>query len=867
MSELKMIPGSKISSLIEKDMQDSYLRYSMSVIVSRALPDVRDGLKPVHRRVLFGMHELGLIPSKPTRKSAKIVGEIMGNYHPHGDSAIYDTLVRMAQDFSLRYTLVDGQGNFGSMDGDPPAAMRYTEARMTNFSEFMLEDLDKETVDFSPNFDDTLEEPVVLPSAFPNLLVNGSVGIAVGMATNMAPHNLREVTEAVKAVIDNPDIPCEDLINYVKGPDFPTGAIICGRAGIRDAYLTGRGKVKIRAEIEVEVDSKDRVQLVVKSIPYMVNKKELLEKIGDLVNEGRLEGINRANDESDREGMRIVIGLKRDAVPEVVKNNLYKYTRLQESFSIYNLALVNRQPKLLTLKDLCANYVEHRHEVIRRRTEYELKKAKERAHILEGFLKAFVRKEDIDEVVRIIRFENEPEQVLQARYGLSELQVKAILDVPLRNLKKINIEKYQTEYNEILLKIADLEDILAKKERIMAIVKTRLEEIAEKYGDARRSKIEDAEDDFDVEDLIAEEEQVITLSKSGYVRRLPLDTFKLQGRGGKGVIGTGLKDEDYVEKVFIASTHSYLLVFTNKGRVHWVKVYKLPEGSRTGKGIPIVNWLELTEGEKVSAIVPVRKFAEGFYLVFCTRQGVINKMNLGLFSNVRRAGVNAITLVGGDELVSVLLVQAENNLMIATRNGKAITFRPNSFRSMGRNSRGVRGIRLEDSDSVIRMIDIKANTLILTISEKGFAKRTDPEEYRVTNRGGKGVTNMNITDKTGSAVFVDAVLPDYDVIISTKEGKMIRIDLDDIRETGRSTQGVKAITLYEDDFVRDAAALPSVDEIESEADAEKATFENAIEVKEEIAEEAETLDVAEPAESPESVEEKTEEDQKLSDDI
>ena len=829
MSAIKMIPGTKVPSLIEKDMQDSYLRYSMSVIVSRALPDVRDGLKPVHRRVLFGMHELGLTPApKPTRKSATIVGEVMGKYHPHGDSAIYDTLVRMAQDFSLRYTLVDGQGNFGSMDGDPPAAMRYTEARMTHFAEFMLEDLDKNTVDFSPNFDSSLEEPVVLPSSFPNLLVNGSVGIAVGMATNMAPHNLREVTEAIKAVIDNPEILCEELLNFIKGPDFPTGAVICGRAGIRNAYLTGRGKIKVRADTEVETDSKGRNFLIVKSIPYMVNKKELLETIGRLVNEDKLEGINYANDESDREGMRIVIGLKRDAVPEVVKNNLFKYTRLQENFSIYNLALVNRQPKLLNLKDLCVNYVEHRYIVIRRRTEFELKKAKERAHILEGFRIAFAS-ENIEEVVRIIRFEDEPDQFLQTRYSLSELQVKAILEIRLRNIKKIEVKKLEEEYEELLLKIADLEDILAKKERIMDIVKIRLQEITEKYGDARRTKIEDSEDDFEYEDLIAEEEQVITLSKRGYVRRLPIDTFKIQGRGGKGVIGTGLKDEDYVEKVFTASTHSYLLVFTNKGRIHWVKVYKLPEGSRTGKGIPIVNFLELTEGERVSAIVPVRKFAEGFYLVFCTKQGTINKMNLSLFSNVRKAGVNAITLNDSDELVSVLLVQAENNLMIATKRGMAVTFPPNAFRSTGRGSKGVRGIRLNSNDSVIGMLDIKKDSLILTISENGFAKRTSPEEYRISNRGGKGVINMKTTERTGDAIFVDAVLPDYDVIISTKEGKMIRIDLDSIKETGRSAQGVKAIRLYDGDFVRDAAAIPSVEDIKSEADAEKAVFENSVE--------------------------------------
>jgi len=559
-----------------------------------------------------------------------------------------------------------------------------------------------------------------------------------------------------------------------------------------------------------------------------VNKKELLETIGKLVNDDKLEGINHANDESDREGMRIVVGLKKDAVPEVVKNNLFKYTRLQESFSIYNLALVNRQPKLLTLKDLCSNYVEHRYIVIRRRTEFELRKAKERAHILEGFRIALAP-ENIDEVVRIIRFEDDPDQILQTRYSLSEVQVKAILEIRLRNIRKIEVKKLEEEYEELLLKIADLEDILAKKERIMDIVKTRLQEIADKYGDVRRTKIEDAEDDLDYEDLIAEEEQVITLSKRGYIRRLPIDTFKLQGRGGKGVIGTGLKDEDFVEKVITASTHSYLLVFTNKGRMHWVKVYRLPEGSRTGKGIPIVNFLELTEGEKVSAIVPVRKFAEGFYLVFSTRQGIINKMKLGLFSSVRRLGVNAITLNEGDELVSVLLVQAENNLMIATKNGNAITFPPTAFRSTGRGSRGVRGIRLEDDDVVIGMIDIKKDSLILTISENGYAKRANPEDYRVTNRGGKGVTNIKITDKTGGVVFVDAVLPDYDVIISTKEGQMIRIDLDTIRETGRYSQGVKAITLSDGDFVRDAAAIPSVEDIESEADAEKAVFEKAVE--------------------------------------
>lgn len=829
MSE-KLVPGTNTRSLIEKDMQDCYLRYSMSVIVARALPDVRDGLKPVHRRVLFGMHDLGVYPGKPYKKSARIVGDVIGKYHPHGDSAVYETMVRMAQDFSLRYPLVDGQGNFGSVDGDSAAAMRYTEARMSRFAELMLEDLDKGTVDFGPNYDDSLEEPLVLPSAFPNLLVNGSTGIAVGMATSMAPHNLREIANAIKALIANPDLTPEELLPYVTGPDFPTGGIVCGRAGIREAYLTGRGRVKVRARMETEVDARGRTRFIVSEIPYMVNKSNLLEKMADLIRDKKLEGISDLRDESDRDGMRIVIELKRDAVAEVVQNNLFKYTQMQDTFSMYNLALVNRQPTVLNLKELCAHYIDHRHEIVVRRTEHDLKKAKDRAHILEGLR---IAQQNIDEVVRIIRSSPDTDTAkltLQSSFGLSEIQSQAIVDMRLRALTGLEIDKIENEYRQLLLTIADYEDILANRERRMAIVLARLEEVADRYGDERRTTIEDATDDFEYEDLIPEEEQVITLSRAGYIRRVPIDTFKAQGRGGKGVQGAGLKDEDYIERIFTASTHSYLLVFTNTGRMHWTKVYKLPEGARTGKGRPIVNVIEIGGNERVSAIVPVRKFAEGFSLVMCTRQGTINKMALSLFSRPRRAGINAITLEEGDELVSVLLAQEENNLMIATRDGQAITFPPSAFRTMGRGTRGVRGIRLDENDVVIAMVDLEKDTRVLTVTENGFAKRTDPDEYRVTGRGGKGVRNVQITEKTGPAVFVDAVKDDYDVIISTREGQVIRIAVESIRITGRDAQGVKAINLRDDDVVRDAVSLPSDEDIAQQSEISQHAFAEAKEV-------------------------------------
>ena len=874
MSE-EMVPGSQFKSLVEQDMEDCYLRYSMSVIVARALPDARDGFKPVHRRVMFSMHKLGVVPNKGTVKSARIVGDVIGKYHPHGDSAVYETLARMAQDFSLRYPLVYGQGNFGSIDGDSPAAMRYTEAKMNNLGALMLEDLEKDTVDMGPNYDESLEEPLVLPSALPNMIVNGTSGIAVGMATNMAPHNLREVGAAIHAMAENPDITGEELMEYVKGPDFPTGAIACGRSGIREAYLTGHGRVRVRARTEIETDAKGKPRIIVTEIPYMVNKAELCKKIADLVRDKRVDGITDIRDESSRD-IRIVIELRRDAVGEVVLNNLFKYTQLQTTFSIYNLALVNNLPKLLTLKDLLQVYIDHRLEVITRATQFDLKKAEARLHIIEGLR---IATQNIDEVVKIIRQSKTTEiakQSLQDRFSLDEIQSQAIVDMRLAQLVGLNIEKLEAEYNDLIATVADLKDILEKRERRIAIMLQKLDAVVEKYGDERRTTIGEAIDDSDDEDLIAEEEQVITLSKEGYIRRLPIDTFKAQNRGGKGIIGAGLKDEDNVEQIFTASTHSYLLVFTNKGRVYWTKVYRLPEGARNGKGRPIVNFVALTEGEKVQAVVPVRKFGGYFCLVFATKKGVINKMDLTLFSRPRKAGVNAISLDEDDELVKVQLVGmteeefkashaagsdddaaadgstgsptdkvpelaegepdddaddlAENRpiakdlLMLATKYGQAVTFPISCFRNMGRGTHGVKGITLADGDEVISLLWLKAGNKILTITENGYGKRSEPGTYRVTRRGSKGVRNLNVTDKIGPAVFVESVADDYDLIITSREGQVIRIKAADIRLTGRNAQGVKAITLREGDAVQDATALPSVEDIEQDSADAKETF-------------------------------------------
>lgn len=868
-----MLPGTQFKSLIERDMQDCYLRYSMSVIVARALPDARDGFKPVHRRVMFSMHKLGVVPNKPTVKSARIVGDVIGKYHPHGDSAVYETLVRMAQDFSLRYPLVFGQGNFGSIDGDGAAAMRYTEAKMNNLGTLMLEDLEKDTVDMGPNFDESLEEPKVLPSAIPNMLVNGTTGIAVGMATSMAPHNLREIANAIHAQAMNPDITGEELLNYVSGPDFPLGGIICGRAGIRDAYLTGHGKVRLRARTEIETDSRGKPRILVTEIPYMVNKAELCKKIAELVKDKRVDGITDIRDESNKEGIRVVIELRKDAVAEVVQNNLFKNTQLQTTFSIYNLALVNNLPKVLTLKDLIQIYIDHRLDVITRATQFDLNKAEARLHIIEGLR---IATQNIDEVVQIIKNSATTEaakKALQERFNLDEIQSQAIVDMRLAQLTGLNLEKLENEYQELLALVADLKDILEKRERRIAIMLEKLDAVVAKFGDERRTSIEDAVDDYDYEDLIAEEEQVITLSKEGYIKRLPIDTFKAQTRGGKGVVGTGLKDDDDVDQIFTASTHSYLLVFTNKGRAYWTKVYRLPEGNRNSKGRPIINFIGLTEGEKVQAIVPVRKFGGYFCLVFATKKGVVNKMDLTLFSRPRKAGVNAISLDEDDELVKVQLVgmsaeefnasQAEGDdndesaetqaaaeaqianesedadetaaqpiakdlLMLATKYGQAVTFPISCIRAMGRGTHGVKGISLAEGDEVISLIWLKEGNKIVTITEKGFGKRSQPSSYRVTKRGSKGVRNLSADgmEKTGPAVFVESVADDYDLIITSKEGQVIRIEAETIRLTNRSAIGVKCIRLNDGDTVQDATALPSVEDIEHDSAEAKETFDH-----------------------------------------
>lgn len=821
-------------TFIEESMKDSYLRYSMSVIVSRALPDVRDGLKPVHRRVLYGMHDLGVYPAKGYKKSARIVGDVIGKYHPHGDSAVYDTLVRMAQDFSLRYPMVDGQGNFGSVDGDSPAAMRYTEARMARFAEMMLEEIEKETVDYQPNYDDTEHEPSVLPAAFPNLIVNGSTGIAVGMATNMAPHNLTEVIAATKAYIANPEIEPEELLNFVLGPDFPTGGIIYGRSGIRAAYLTGRGKVVVRSRHHIEQMSNGKERIVVTEIPYQVNKANLLEKIAGLVREKKVEGITDLRDESDRAGMRMVIELRKDVMADVILAHLYKYTQLQDTFSIYNLALVKKQPTVLTLKDMIRHYVDHRHEIVVRKTQFELSKAEARAHILEGLR---IAQANIDEVVRVIRAsssQDDAKKQLEAAFELSEIQSAAIVAMRLGQLTQLDVNKIENEYQELMVKIADLKDILDNKDRRMQMITDRLDEVQAKFGDDRRTSIEDAIDDIDIEDLIPNDPMVISLSNTGFIKRVPIDTYKSQARGGVGVSGSTLKNEDFVKSLFVASNHSFLLVFTNLGRCHWMKVYHIPEASRQGRGKAIVNMVNLQEGESVSAIVPVAEFTEGQYIMMATRNGTINKMDVSLFSKPRKGGVNAITLDEGDELVTALAAGLEFNLMLASRSGQAIVFEPSSFRAMGRGTRGVRGIRLSEDDSVISMVVLETGKKVFTVTENGYGKRSEISEYRVTNRGGKGIRNIRISDKTGLAVNVSAVADTSDLIMTTKNGTIIRTPVESVSTYGRDSQGVRVIRLRDGDEVMDVALLSeehigSDDEGVSEDQAVEATVEATVE--------------------------------------
>ena len=776
---------------IENEMKTAYIDYAMSVIVARALPDVRDGMKPVHRRILYTMHEDGFTPDKPYRKCATTVGDVLGRYHPHGDASVYDALVRMAQDFSLRYMMVDGHGNFGSIDGDPPAAYRYTEARMSKIAVNMLTDIEKNTVDFMPNFDDRLQEPTVLPAKIPALLVNGSSGIAVGMATNIPPHNLTEVINGIIKIIDEDEVTNEDLMSVIKGPDFPTGATILGREGIKQAYTTGRGKITLRAEAEIEEMSGNKQRIIVSSLPYQVNKAKLIEHIADLVKEKRLEGISAIRDESDRQDkVRIVIELKRDANPQVVLNQLYKNTQMQDTFGIIMLALVDGQPQILTLRECLDHYIEHRKNVVLRRTKFDLDKAEARAHILEGLKIAL---DNIDEVIAIIRaaYDDAKERLME-RFGLSEIQAQAILDMRLKTLSGLQREKIEEEYNELMKLIAYLKEVLSSETLVYGIIKDELIEIRDKFGDERLTKIVAAEGDIDVEDLIKEEQSVIALTHFGYIKRMPIDTYKSQKRGGKGITGIATREEDFVKQIFTASTHDTILFFSNKGKLYKLRGYEIPEAGRTARGTAIVNLLSLDAGEKVSAIIPIQNFAEGKYLLFATKDGIIKKTALSEYNSARKTGLLSITLKGEDELIDVRLTDGEDNIVLVTKEGMSITFDEKDVRPMGRVSQGVIGIRLNKDDQVIGMESIiaGANATLLAITENGFGKRTELEEYRVQTRGGKGVITYKVTPKTGSIVGIRIVEEPDDVMLITDTGTIIRINVLEISILGRSTQGV-----------------------------------------------------------------------------
>ena len=776
---------------IENEMRTAYIDYAMSVIVSRALPDVRDGLKPVHRRILYTMHEDGFTPDKPYRKCATTVGDVLGRYHPHGDSSVYDALVRMAQDFSLRYMMVDGHGNFGSVDGDPPAAYRYTEARMSKIAVNMLTDIEKNTVDFMPNFDDRLQEPTVLPAKIPALLVNGSSGIAVGMATNIPPHNLTEVINGIIKIIDEDEVTDEDLMSVIKGPDFPTGATILGREGIKQAYTTGRGKITLRAEAEIEEMSGNKQRIIVSSLPYQVNKAKLIEHIADLVKEKRLEGISAIRDESDRQDkVRIVVELKRDANPQVVLNQLYKNTQMQDTFGIIMLALVNGEPKILTLRQCLDYYIEHRKNVVLRRTKFDLDKAEARAHILEGLKIAL---DNIDEVIAIIRaaYDDAKERLME-RFGLSEIQAQAILDMRLKTLSGLQREKIEDEYNELMKLIAYLKEVLSSETLVYGIIKDELIEIRDKFGDERLTKIVAAEGDIDVEDLIKEEQSVIALTHFGYIKRMPIDTYKSQKRGGKGITGIATREEDFVKQIFTASTHDTILFFSNKGKLYKLRGYEIPEAGRTARGTAIVNLLSLDAGEKVSAIIPIQNFAEGKYLLFATKNGIIKKTSLTEYNSARKTGLLSITLKEDDELIDVRLTDGEDNVVLVTKGGMSITFDEKDVRPMGRVSQGVIGIRLGKDDEVIGMESIiaGANATLLAITENGFGKRTELDEYRVQTRGGKGVITYKVTPKTGNIVGIRIVEEADDVMLITDTGTIIRLNVAGISVLGRSTQGV-----------------------------------------------------------------------------
>ncbi len=799
--------------LIEEEMQQSFINYSMSVIVSRALPDVRDGLKPVHRRILYAMNELGLVPGRAYKKSATVVGDVLGKYHPHGDSSVYDALVRMVQDFSLRYPLVDGQGNFGSVDGDSAAAYRYTEARLTRIAMTMLEDIDKNTVDYQPNFDDRLQEPTVLPSKIPNLLVNGSSGIAVGMATNIPPHNLREVAKAVELLVDNPEASFTDLRKVIKGPDFPTAGYIYGGDGIKDAYETGRGRVVMRARAQIEEkESSNKSQIVITEIPYQVNKENLVRSIAELAMAKKVEGITGVRDESDRDGMRIVVELKRDCIPNVVLNQLYKHTAMQSTFGVIMLALVGGVPKVMNLKELLSHFIAHRHQIIVRRTQFDLEAAQAREHILDG-LKIAV--DNIDEVIKIIRSSADTPEAdarLRKRFKFSEKQSDAILNMRLAKLTGLEIDKLEAELAEVRATIADLKDILASEPRRMRILKAETAEVAEKYGDDRRTEILADQGDFSVEDLIAEEDMVITISHTGYIKRIPVSTYKRQRRGGRGMAGMGTKEDDWVEHLFIASTHDYLMFFTDRGQVYWLKVHEIPQGGRAARGKPVVNCIAIGSNEQVASTVAVREFTDDRWLMFATRQGTVKKTVLSAYGNVRSTGINAINIDEGDALIDVQLCDANSDIVLATQDGMSIRFHQGDVREMGRATAGVKGIELDAEDAVIGMVIVRRDATLLVVSEKGYGKRSELTEYRVQKRGGKGIITLKKTEKTGRMVALKEVIPDDELMMITRHGIVIRVPVEGISVIGRNTQGVRVMNLEPGDSLVDVARVVKEDD-------------------------------------------------------
>ena len=809
---------------IEEQMKAAYIDYSMSVIVSRALPDVRDGMKPVHRRILYDMSaELGLTHDKPTRKSARIVGDVLGKFHPHGDSSVYEAMVRLAQEWAMRYPLVEGQGNFGSMDGDSAAAMRYTEARMRKITDEVMADIDKDTIDWTLNFDDTLHEPTVLPTKIPLLIVNGASGIAVGMATNMAPHNLSEVVDACCAYIDNPEITGEDMLQYIKAPDFPTGAQIYGYEGVKEAMLTGRGRVVMRAKTEIETTPAGRECIVVTEIPYMVNKAEMIKKIADMINEKKLEGISYINDESDRTGLRIVIIVKQDAMASVVLNNLYKNTPLQTSFAVNNIALVKGRPQLLPMRDLVMHFVNHRHDVVVRRTQYDKRKAEERLHIVQGLL---VAQDNIDEIVHIIRSSRTPDEAKQRmmeRFGLDEIQVSAIIEMRLRALTGLEHGKLIAERDELIAFIQRMTDILASEALQLEVVKNELLEIKEKYGDERRTEIVYAAEEFNPEDFYANDDMVITISHMGYIKRTPLAEYRAQNRGGIGVKGSATRDADFIEQIYVAKMHNTMLFFTEQGRCYWLKVYEIPEGTRSSKGRAIQNVIQIAQNDKVRAYLNVEKlqdeeFQENYYIVMCTRRGTIKKTKVKEYSRPRQNGINAIVVREGDELLDATITSGNAEILIAAREGKAIRFNEQTVRAIGRVGAGVRGISIEDDDEVVGMIAIEPEDKkdVLVVSENGFGKRTDLDEYRITNRGGKGVKTINVTEKTGKLVSIQAVNDENDLMVINRSGVVIRTAVDQIRLAGRATQGVKVINLREGDSIASVVVVPKNDEEEAE---------------------------------------------------